>query len=58
MDARQFYETVKLMRENQIGFFKSAKGTAERNAYYQESKRIEKLIDDEIARVESIMKNR
>lgn len=55
MDARTFYETVKLMRQNQIGFFKSAKGTAERTQYYNESKRLEQLVDAEITRVETIM---
>lgn len=49
MNAKQFYETVRAMRQAQKKYFKS------RSSFdLRESKRLEKVIDDEIARVDAI----
>lgn len=49
MNAKQFYETTRAMRAAQKKFFKS------RSSFdLREAKRLEKVIDDEIARVDAI----
>lgn len=50
MDKKQFYDTVVKMREAQKQYFKTR-----RPCDLQRSKEIEKVIDDEIARVQRIM---
>jgi hypothetical protein len=52
MNAKQFFDTVREMREAQKRFFKS------HSSYdLQEAKRLEKIIDDEIKRVEQKTNN-
>lgn len=53
MDSRQFYETVKKMREAQKEYFRTHTQTA-----LKRSKSLEKVIDSEIERVEGILKKR
>ena len=50
MTARQFYEKVKEMRQAQKLYFKT-----KRTDYLRKSKVLEKEIDQEIERVESIL---
>lgn len=50
MDSKAFYDTVKRMREAQKQYFKTR-----RPCDLQRSKEIEKIIDNEIARVERIL---
>ncbi|WP_301745932.1 hypothetical protein [uncultured Duncaniella sp.] len=50
MDSKVFYDTVKRMREAQKQYFKTR-----RPCDLQRSKEIEKIIDNEIARVERIL---
>jgi len=53
MDHREFYDAVKKIRELQKEYFKT------RSQYTPEaSKKQEKLIDAEIARVKSVLKQR
>lgn len=53
MDAKTFFDKVKRMREAQKNYFKL------RSPHYlNESKRLEKEIDDEIKRVDSIIAER
>ncbi len=53
MNARQFYETTRDMRQAQKKYFKS------RSSFdLREAKRLEKVIDDEIARVDAIEKSK
>ena len=49
MNAREFYNTVKSMREAQRNYFKFRT-----KQFLDESKRLEKTIDAEIKRVEQI----
>ena len=49
MNAKEFYDTVKAMREAQRGYFKFRT-----KQFLDESKRLEKTIDSEIKRVEQI----
>lgn len=53
MDAREFYETTKAMRAAQKEFFKTRESSA-----LKEAKRLERVIDDEISRVELIEQQR
>lgn len=49
MNAKQFYETTRAMRAAQKKFFKS------RSSFdLREAKRLERIIDDEIARADAI----
>ena len=49
MNAKQFFETVRSLRQAQKKYFKT------RSSYdLREAKRLEKVIDDEIARVDAI----
>ena len=50
MDSKVFYDTVKRMREAHKQYFKTR-----RPCDLQRSKEIEKVIDNEIARVERIL---
>ena len=50
MDSKAFYEAVVQMRKAQKEYFKSRQPS-----YLQRSKQYEKVVDDEIARVERIM---
>ena len=53
MNAKEFFFAVKRMREAQKDYFKT------RNPYHLDiSKRLEKVIDDEIARVNAILNKR
>lgn len=53
MNAKQFYETTRDMRQAQKKYFKS------RSSFdLREAKRLEKVIDDEIARVDAIEKSK
>ena len=49
MDAKEFFKTVKRMREAQKTYFRTRRPTD-----LQRSKEIERTIDDEIARVEKL----
>lgn len=49
MNPEQFFQTVVRMRESQKEYFKTRSRTS-----LEESKRLEKLIDDEINRVKKI----
>lgn len=53
MDHKEFYDTVRLMRAKQKEYFKTRSIKT-----LQECKRLEKLIDDEIVRVDKIMLDR
>lgn len=53
MDAKTFFEKVKRMREAQKDYFKTRS-----TRYLNESKRLEKEIDDEIKRVDTIIAER
>lgn len=55
MQPREFFDKVAAMRAAQIGFFSTRKGEAAHGQYYAESKRLEAEIDNEIARVKSIL---
>lgn len=57
MNAKTFFQKVALMREAQKGFFASGKGTPERQEFFRQSKALETEIDNEIARVNSILAN-
>lgn len=50
MDARTFFNAVSEMREQQDKFFKTRSQAA-----FRESRRLEKIVDAEIARVKSII---
>ena len=50
MDARAFFDLVARMRAKQKEYFKTRT-----SASLTESKRLEKMVDDEIARVEKIV---
>ena len=50
MNAKQFFYKVKQMREAQIKYFRSRTSSA-----LMEARKIETEIDDEIARVESVV---
>ncbi len=52
MNAKDFFDTVCAMRAAQKRFFKSHSSFD-----LQESKRLEKIIDNEIKRVEEVTKN-
>lgn len=43
------------MRAAQIGFFKSQKGSLERQGFYKQSKDLEAAVDAEIQRVNNIL---
>jgi len=53
MDAKKFYDTVKKMREAQRLYFKTRSPSA-----LEESRRLERTIDEEIQRVERIIYDR
>lgn len=53
MDAKQFFDTTALMREKQKEYFRTRSQTA-----LTESKRLERIIDAEIKRVNDIMKEK
>lgn len=53
MDSKAFFEKVKRMREAQRKYFQHRSPT-----YLNESKKLEKEIDDEIKRVETILHQR
>lgn len=53
MDAKTFFEKVKRMREAKKDYFKTRS-----TRYLNESKRLEKEIDDEIKRVDTIIAER
>ena len=55
MNARAFFDLVANMRAAQIGFFKSPKGSQERQGYYKQSKDLEAAVDAEIQRVNNIL---
>jgi len=50
MNAKQFYDLVVKMRQTQREYFKTRS-----KQVLEESKRLEKQVDDEIARVTSIL---
>ena len=50
MDARKFFDTVMAMRESQKAYFKHR-----RKSDLNESKRLEGLVDAEIARVKKLL---
>lgn len=65
MDAKSFFRTVEQMRNAQRQFFELQKiknKTTEQNKLYgkflKEAIALEKIIDDEIARVNQVIKNR
>lgn len=65
MDAKSFFRTVEQMRNAQRQFFELQKiknKTTEQNKLYgkflKEAIALEKVIDDEIARVNQVIKNR
>lgn len=45
MNARAFFDLVANMRAAQIGFFKSPKGSQERQGFYKQSKDLEAAVD-------------
>lgn len=53
MDARQFFNLVSEMRNKQKEYFKTRTQSA-----LKESKALEKRVDDEIARVEQVLKEK
>lgn len=53
MTPREFYDTVRAMRKAQKKFFRSHSSFD-----LTEAKRLEKIIDDEIARVDDIQNNK
>lgn len=53
MDNKQFFETVKKMREAQKEFFRT-----HTQAALKKSKTLEKVVDDEIERVEEVLRKR
>lgn len=53
MDSKTFFEKVKRMREAQKKYFQHRS-----TAYLNESKKLEREIDDEIKRVQSIIDQR
>lgn len=53
MKPKEFFDTVVRMRDKQKEYFKTRSGSA-----LTESKRLEKVIDDEIARVQKIINDR
>lgn len=56
MNARAFFDLVANMRAAQIGFFKSPKGSQERQGFfYKQSKDLEAAVDAEIQRVNNII---
>lgn len=57
MDSREFYNLVKMTRYAQKQFF-SAKDTIEKKGWLATSKGYEKKLDDEIERVEKIIKEK
>ena len=57
MNAREFYDTVVLMRKAQKNYFKTRSMPLVAKEHLQESKRLERIIDDEIKRVELLTEN-
>lgn len=53
MNNKQFFETVKKMREAQKEFFRT-----HTQAALRKSKTLEKVVDDEIERVEEVLRKR
>lgn len=53
MTPREFYDTVKAMRMNQRNYL-----LTKQNRYLSELKRLERIIDDEIIRVDRIIKTK
>ena len=53
MDAKEFYITVKAMREAQKLYFRTRAA-----CHLEKSKELEKAIDDEIKRTEAVLKER
>lgn len=45
MNARAFFDLVANMRAAQIGFFKSPKGSQERQGFYKQSKDLEAAVE-------------
>ena len=54
MNARAFFDLVANMRAAQIGFFKSPKGSQERQGFYKQSKDLEAAVDPKIQRENNI----
>ena len=57
MNSREFYQLVKMMRYAQKQFF-STKDSIEKKGWLATSKGYEKKIDDEIERVDKIIKQK
>ena len=55
MNARAFFDLVANMRAAKIGFFKSPKGSQERQGFYKQRKDLEADVDTEIQRVNNIL---
>jgi hypothetical protein len=55
MDNKEFFDKVAQMRTQQKAFFNSRPSSEERKTALVNSKRLEKEIDNEIARVQEIM---
>lgn len=56
MDAKAFFDLAARMREAQKSYFRTpAAAYKQKDAYYQESKRLEAKIDAEIKRVKGIL---
>lgn len=54
MNAREFYNAVVEMRKAQKNYFKTRNMPLTAREHLSESKRLEKIIDDEIKRVEAM----
>ena len=48
MTHSEFVELVERMRENQKGFFSSDRNSSQRSVYLQESRKLERQVDEEI----------
>ena len=55
MNARAFFDLVANMRAAKIGFFKSQKGSQERQGFYKQRKDLEADVDTEIQTVNNIL---
>ena len=54
MNAKEFYDTVVEMRKAQKNYFASRKMPLTAQQHLQESKRLERIIDQEIERVQQL----
>ena len=57
MTPREFFEKVMVMRRAQRGYFSEPFGSAKKMSFYSQARKMERIIDAEIDRVLTVLKN-